>query len=317
MVAKNEEGDLGGVLQLLPDSYAQYLGDFTSRGQFYFDALIDGKLSKTENPTLDVKFGLDEARISSPKLDYPFKDVSFDATFTKGSRKNNATSRFEMPRLKGYFNNELIEVKLNASNFDDPNIDFALDGTLPLEAVYGLFGNENIKDGSGEIEIQGLEVRGRLSDMESSSGIARVETSGTIQFDDARLNFEDDKITIDRGDLLLEGNSLVMKEVKIEGAGSEIYLDGSCYNLLPVIFADSLNSKRAELQFEANLNAPKMDIDRLIALTVSPVEEGEVSEEVYDSIQVKEVQEREQFTQFLKGSFNANIESFNYGKIDG
>ncbi|MEM6700792.1 MAG: hypothetical protein AAF599_20480, partial [Bacteroidota bacterium] len=121
LVAKNEEGDLGGVLQLLPDSYAAYLGDFTSRGQFYFDALIDGKLSKTENPTLDVKFGLDEARISSPKLDYPFKDVSFDATFTNGSRKNNATSRFEMPRLKGYFNNELIEVKLNASDFDDPD----------------------------------------------------------------------------------------------------------------------------------------------------------------------------------------------------
>ncbi|MEL6719582.1 MAG: AsmA family protein, partial [Bacteroidota bacterium] len=317
LVAKNEEGDLGGVLQLLPDSYAQYLGDFTSRGQFYFDALIDGKLSKNENPTLDVKFGLEEARISSPKLEYPFKDVSFDATFNNGSRKNNATSRFEMPRLKGYFNNELIEIKLNADNFDDPNIDFALDGTLPLEAIYGLFGNENIEGGSGEIEIQGLEVRGKLSDMESSSGIANVETSGTIQFDDARLKFAEDKITIDRGDLLLEGNSLVMKEVKIEGAGSEIYLDGSCYNLLPVVFADSLNSKRAELQFEANLNAPELDIDRLIALTVSPVEEGEVSEEVYDSIQVKEVQDREQFTQFLKGSFNANIESFNYGKIDG
>jgi len=317
LVVKNEEGDLGGVLQLLPDSYAQYLGDFKSRGQFYFDALIDGKLSKNESPTLDVKFGLEEARISSPKLEYPFKDVSFDATFTNGIRKKNATSRFEMPRLKGYFNNELIEVKLNASNFDDPNIDFALNGTLPLEAVYGLFGNENIINGSGEIEIQGLEIRGRLSDIESSSSIANVETSGTIQFDDARLIFQEDRITIDRGDLLVEGNSLVMKEVKIEGAGSEIYLDGSCYNLLPVIFADSLNTKRAELQFEANLNAPKLDIDRLIALTVSPVKEGEVSEEVYDSIQVQDVQNREQFTQFLKGSFNANIESFNYGKIDG
>ncbi|MEM8528030.1 MAG: AsmA family protein [Bacteroidota bacterium] len=317
LVAKNEEGDLGGVLQLLPDSYAAYLGDFKSRGQFYFDALIDGKLSKNESPTLDVKFGLEEARISSPKLEYPFKDVSFDATFTNGRRQNNSTSRFEMPRLKGYFDNELIEIKLNAENFDDPYIDFALNGTLPLEAVHGLVENENIKDGSGEIEIRGLEVRGKLSDMENTSRIANVETSGTIEFDDARLNFEEDKITIDRGDVLLEGNSLVMKEVKIEGAGSEIYLDGSCYNLLPVIFADSLNSQQAELQFEANLNAPKLDIDRLIGLTTSSVEEGEVSEEVYDSIHVKEVQDREQFTQFLKGSFNANVESFNYGKIDG
>ncbi|MEM9885481.1 MAG: AsmA family protein [Bacteroidota bacterium] len=317
LVAKNEEGDLGGVLQLLPDTYSAYLGDFSSRGQFYFDALIDGRLSKTESPLLDVKFGLEDGRISSPRLDNAFKDVSFDAKFTNGERRDNKSSRFEMERLKGYFNNELMEVKLNAYDFDDPQIDFALNGTLPLSAIYGLAENPNIKDGSGEIEIQNLEVRGRLSDMQSVNRIARVDANGTLQFDDARLKFEKDNITIDRGDILLEGNSLVMKEVKIEGAGSEIYLDGSCYNLIPVLFADSLNSQRAELEFEANLNAPKMDLDRLIALTTSPVEEGEVSEVVYDSIQVKEVQEREQFTQFLKGRFNANVEEFNYGKIEG
>ncbi|MEM0993424.1 MAG: AsmA-like C-terminal region-containing protein, partial [Bacteroidota bacterium] len=262
-------------------------------------------------------FGLEDGRISSPRLDNPFKDVSFDAKFTNGERRINKSPRFEMERLKGYFDNELIEVKLNAYNFDDPEIDFALNGTLPLRAVYGLAENPNIKDGSGEIEIRNLEVRGRLSDMQSVSRVTRVDASGTLEFDDARLKFEKDDITIDRGDILLEGNSLVMKEVKIEGAGSEIYLDGSCYNLIPVLFADSLNTRRAELEFEANLNAPQMDLDRLIALTTSPVEEGEVSEVVYDSIQVKEVQEREQFTQFLKGSFNANVENYNYGKIEG
>jgi hypothetical protein len=317
VLIKNEEGDLGGVLQLLPASYAAYLQDFKSKGQYYFDALVDGRLSKTENPTVEVKFGLEEGRISSPRLQDDFRDVSFDAIFSNGDRQRNSTARFEMPRMKGYFNNELVELKLNAYNFDDPSIDFALNGTLPLNAVYGLFGRENITGGSGEVEVKDLEVRGKLSDMQQSSRIDRVDASGLLQFDDARLDFIEDRVTIDRGDILLQGNSIVMKEIKIEGAGSEIYLDGSCYNLIPVLFADSLNTKRAELEFEANLRAPEMDLDRLIALTTTSVEEEDVTEAVYDSIQVAGAQQREQFTQFLKGSFNANIEEFNYEKIDG
>ncbi|MEM0995024.1 MAG: AsmA family protein, partial [Bacteroidota bacterium] len=94
LVAKNKEGDLGGVLQLLPESYRAYLGDFSSRGQFYFDALIDGRLSETESPLLDIKFGLEDGRISSPRLDNPFKDVSFDAKFTNGERRINKSPRF-------------------------------------------------------------------------------------------------------------------------------------------------------------------------------------------------------------------------------
>ncbi|MEM1326745.1 MAG: AsmA family protein [Bacteroidota bacterium] len=317
VLIKNEEGDLGGVLQLLPASYAAYLQGFKSKGQYYFDALVDGRLSQTENPILEVKFGLEEGRISSPRLKDDFRDVSFDAVFSNGDRQRNSTARFEMPRMKGYFDNELVELKLNAYNFDDPSIDFALNGTLPLDAVYGLFGRENITGGSGEVEVKDLEVRGKLSDMQQSNRIDRVEASGLLQFDDARLDFIEDRVTIDRGDILLEGNSIVMKEIKIEGAGSEIYLDGSCYNLIPVLFADSLNSKRAELEFEANLNAPEMDLDRLIALTTTSVEEEDVTEEVYDSIQVAGAQQREQFTQFLKGSFNANIEEFNYEKVEG
>lgn len=317
VVVRNEDGDLGGVLQLLPGTYAAYLQDFKSKGQYYFDALIDGKLSKTEQPIIEVKFGLEEGRISSPRLDDDFRDVSFDAIFSNGNGQSANTSRFEMPRMKGYFNNELVELKFNAYNFDDPSIDFALNGTLPLEAVYGLFGNENITGGSGEVEVRDLEVRGRLADIQQTDRIDRVDASGTIQFDDARLIFDEERLTIDRGDILIEGNSIVMKEVKIEGVDSEIYLDGSCYNLLPVLFADSLNSKRAELEFEANLRAPKLDLDRLIALTTSEVEEGEVSEVVFDSIQVAEAQGREQFTQFLKGSFNADVQQFNYNKIEG
>lgn len=317
LVARNDGGNLEGVLQMLPERYLESFGDFKSRGKFYFNAFINGRMDQQQQPEIDVEFGLEDGRLSSPRLTNDFRDVSFDAKYNNGVTLRTRKSFFNLKRLKGYFNNELIELSLMADDLEDPMIDFSLNGALPLKSVYGLFGNENIKDGRGEIEIENLKVKGKYSDMQSVNRIANVEASGTVYFDDARLDINEERMIMDRGEMVLDGNTLTVREMKLEGAGSEIRLDGSVSNLLPVFFADSLNTKDAELEFEANLKAPVLDLDRLMALTTSPVEASEVTEEVYDSIQTAEVQQREQFTQFLNGTFTANIESFNYEKING
>ncbi len=317
LVARNEGGNLEGVLQLLPEQYLERFGDFKSQGQFYFNAFINGRMGKRQQPEIDVEFGLKNGRLSSPKLTNDFRDVSFDAKYNNGVKLRTRKSFFNLKQLKGYFNNELIELSLEAEDLDDPMIDFSLNGALPLKSIYGLLDNENITGGRGEIEIEKLQVLGKLSDMQSTDRIANVQAIGVVRFDDARLDIRKEQLMMDRGELVLDGNLLTARDMKLEGAGSEIYLDGSVANLLPVFFADSLNTKEAELEFEASLNAPILDLDRLMALVESPVKESEVTAEVYDSAQTVAIQQREQFTQFLNGTFTANIEQFNYQKING
>ena len=61
-----------------------------------------------------------------------------------------------------------------------------------------------------------------------------------------------------------------------------------------------------------------MDLDKLLALTQPPrLKEGKVTREVVDSLQERVVVQREQFTNFLKGTFDAVIDEFNYEKIEG
>jgi len=227
------------------------------------------------------------------------------------------SSVFEIENLKGYFNRELVELQLRLENLDDPQLNFTLDGSLPLESVYGLFNNPAITGGDGEIEIKNIQLNGRLADMQNPSRINRVQAEGQLEFDDAALTINEEEMIIDRGDLILSGNTLAVRDIKIEGADSEIQLEGSFYNLIPVLFADSLNSNQAELIFEARLLSENMDLDRLIGLTTTPVEEGEASREIVDSLKTEDMQEREQFTKFLKGTFDAQVQGFNYNKIEG
>ncbi|MCP3932018.1 MAG: AsmA family protein [Bacteroidetes bacterium] len=317
LIFNSDEAHLEGLFQLLPEEYLEYFNDFTSRGVFQVNGTLKGNSNERENPAIDVKLAFEDGKISSEKLEDAFKDVSFKATFSNGTKQTNASSVLEISDLKGYFNRELTEVKFRLNNLDDPYIYFLFDGTLPLNSIYGLFDTPSITKGGGEIEIKRLELKGSYKDMLNPNFIARVEAGGQIELDDASLTINGEKMIVDRGEMILKNNELKIEGVKIEGAGSEILLEGSCYNLLPVLFADSLNSKDSELEFEAHLRSPNLDLDRLMKLNTLAVSENQVSEEIFDSLQVEHSHKREQFTKFLKGVIDVQVDAFDYNKIEG
>ncbi|MEO1711721.1 MAG: AsmA-like C-terminal region-containing protein [Bacteroidota bacterium] len=317
ILATIQEGSLEGVLQLLPASYMSYVGDLKTRGTFEFEAKVKGTQTQRVQPEIIVTLGFRDGRLTSSYLDAPLKDLSFDAEFTNGKYRTAKSSILKIPNFRGSLDGEPIRLALQATNLEDPDIRFDLDGALSMEAAFPLFGGETVTDGSGKIEIRDLNIDGRYNDMIRGSRINRVKAKGQLIFDRVELTMNQKKLRVNQGNLKLEGNELAVQNMFIEGPGSEIQLNGTFNNILPVLLADSTNSKKAELNFKSNLYAPKLDIDELISLTESPVEEGMVSASTYDSIQVAEVQQREFFTNFLDGYFNAKIDEFNYGEIEG
>ena len=316
----SEEGSIQGVIQLLPEEYLSALGDFTSKGDFHFEALIKGAQTPNLNPEVSAQLRLDEGLISSPRLSNDMKDVSFLADYTNGKFRDNSSSRLVIQDFSGYFNRELIEMEIRLENFDSLELDFQLDGALPLNTVYGLLNNPGITAGSGEIEIKNLKLVGAYANMIRPSRIAEVRSSGILEFDDASLTLNNEKLILDRGTLELQDNQLLVDGLKLEGPGSELLLSGQAFNLVPVLFADSLNSQNAELEFEAELTGAQLDIDRLLIATDLQLDQQDttsLANEVVDSIRTAQVKKRKQLTRFLKGTFRTSIQAYNYGDIEG
>jgi hypothetical protein len=317
-----EKGNLASIIRLLPDDYMEQFGGIKSKGKFIFTGELKGESTKTKNPGMNIELSLERGKISSPMMKSDLKDVSFIAHFDNGAYHNNRSSTFEIQEFRGYFNRELIELSMKVDNFDDPNIRFNADGVVPLNAVYGFMGSDRITSGSGEIEIRDLRLNGRFNDMINPSRISRVDAGGQLEFDDASLTINDEKMIIDRGVLALTDNTLNIGDFKLEGADSEIQFNGSAFNFIPVLFSNEKRDKSVELEFQAELNAKSLDIDRLLAVTdLGTVEEAKieavVEAEVVDSIKIAQIQKREKITNFLKGKFKANIEQYNYGNVEG
>ncbi len=318
LVTTADDASLASIMALLPEKQLELLGGFSSEGKLHFSMDILGKLSPRESPATEATISLENGRLTHPYLKEPFKDVSFEATFTNGNSRSLRTSSFEVKNFKGYLHRELLTLHLKVEDLDDPFIDFQMDGALPMAYIYDFFKHPGISGGDGEIEINNLDVAGLYRDMVSIQHIAEVEMKGSLDFDDASLKINGEKITVDRGKFIFEGNLLSLQEVVIEGAGNDLQLKGSVRNLLPVLFADSLNSKNAKLQFSGEMIAKRLDLFKLRQMTDVPISEfTEKGGEIYDSLKTQKYVQRERLTEFLQGDFAARVDEFFYNKIEG
>ena len=319
LVVNNKSGNLESVIQLMPEEY-EYLEGFTSSGKFDFDILIKGKMNATETPAVNFKFGLSDGSIQHDELGSSLKDVSFGASFTNGKSPSGKDAVLEINNFKGYFNRELIESKLKVSNFSSPHIQLDLNGTLPVESIYQLMGLDYIEDGDGEMELRNIHINGNYEDMIRTSRIHKVYASGEIEFDDTAVTINGEELTLDRGVVAMKDNQLRVANLKLEGAGSEIFFDGYFTNVIPVLLADSINSKDAELQFNAQLKAKEIDLDRLLTAVNLKLEEDELVAKrgaIVDSLKEEQTEQREYITNFLNGTFTVDIGAFNYNEVEG
>jgi len=316
----SEESSLKVMLDLLPEKYQAYFSDFDSRGKFKVKAAVKGPYSKSKMPSIKTDFALRDGRISSPRMEESLKDVTLAATFYSPAGKSTKNAKFEIRQLTGYFNRELFDAKMRVTNLDDPKIQFFLDGVLPVKSFYGLLNNPAITDGSGEVEIKRLKIDGMYKDMITPSRIGRVKTSGALEFDDVAMTINEEDIMLDRGMLKLSDNNLEVTDLKFEGAGTDLKLSGDFLNLLPVLLADQGNTKKAKLKYKATLKGESLDIDRLMSIIDVPVNEETLarkSVEEADSIVGAKLELRQRITDLLEGSFQADIDEWNYELIEG
>lgn len=305
---------LNSILRLLPNSYLAYLGGFESYADLYLSAEVKGTYSDTKIPYTDVSFGLKKGNISHEDMAEPFKNVGFDVQFTAGDPKKGTS--FEINNFSASLGGNPINLSMSSKGMNNPKVSFALDGVIPLKSMYGWLG-EQVTAGKGKVNIEALTLEGRYDDMINPSRISRVRLGGKLIFDGASLRANGVDIGVESGSMSLQNNVFKIQALALKGTESDIILDGEFSNVLPVLFADKQNSKRAELTFNSSLTASKIDVEKLLQALENPtnIEVDETDEVLMDSLTQKKFENREYITQFLKGSFVTNIGEINYGKI--
>ncbi|MEL6656609.1 MAG: AsmA family protein [Bacteroidota bacterium] len=319
MEVASNDAKLEDMISLLPASYKRTLKGIETGGELSFSADVEGVYAPNRQPKIEAELNFADGRLDGERIHARVRDLGFVAYFTNGDSQSDATSKLVLENLHGEFEREPFAMDLTVENFNDPRIIFAANGTLAPGALMGFIPDERISDGTGTVHLRNLRVSGRYKDMVSNQRSGRAKMSGELDFEGAGFTINGEDVQLSEGKVALDQNRLMVEGVKLEAPGTSMYFDGTATNILPVIFADSVNSKNARLQFDARLQATELDIDQLLALgdPAEEVQERALETGSVDSLAQAEVEKREYFTRFLDGTFAAEIQQFNYGEISG
>lgn len=307
----SREGDISVLFDLLPEPYHSYFNDFQSSGAYTCSGFIKGRAGKTQTPTVGMEVALRDGRVTSEKLQSPLRNVSFRAIY---SAAQSGSGILEIADFQGEFGGQPLNLGLKITNLDDPEVDFQCHGALPMAAAYGLFDDPAVTGGDGLVRLNNLSVQGKYADITSMSRIANVRAGGDLQFEDAKIIYKDVPLEFKTGRLRLEDNLFTVDSFYLRAGRSDFALQGNARNLLPVLFADSLNTANALLEFSAKLNSANFDVSQLIQLFSVP-ESGD--QPAMDSLRAAGNADRRQLTDRLQGVFEASINTFQYGEING
>ena len=310
LTLRGQDFGLKSLLALLPREQLGAFADFDTRGNFEFTAIVSGESSATRTPSIQASLGMQRGRLDHPLLNGSFKDVTFSASFDN-QNGNNARAIFEMPDFTGRLQGESIGGSLKVTNLEAPDITLAIDGTLALEGIYTAVGAE---DADGSVTFDQLSVSGKLSDMIDPARAYRVRTGGAMRFEEAELELNGQPLTVESGRIDLTNNRLTMEQLLLSTSESDALLDGYADNYLPVLLADSINSQQAQLTFDGTLVSRRLDFNEL--LTFIPELPEAQDEATLAEAQAARGVAREQFTNYLKGRFKAEVEDIAYERTD-
>lgn len=314
---KGEDCKLEQILKLLPEAYITEMGDWTSAGDFKVNATVKGVSRVNSQPEVKAELRLDKGVVSSPQMRGEVDDITFAANFNNGSGHSNETSVFEIKDLRGYYSRERMEMRLRVENLDDPLIDFAANGILPIPVLNGLLNMPTVTDASGDIKVRNVAFKGRYDDMMTQRDSLALLAQGEVEFDDAAVNVNGERFVIDRGRILLKNDSVFVQDIVVTGTDSDLSLNGNAAHVIPALLADTTQKEKVKLEFALDLRSQNLDLDRLMAITEVTEEQAEAENTTLDSLKTEQIQQRELLTDFLKGVVTLNIGQLNYELVEG
>ena len=269
----------------------------------------------------DLKRDFSGGRLRSPHFDASARDIAFQANFSNGDLQRLSTSVMEINNFSGSLDGEEFELYAKMENLNNPHLLLRLEGHIAMGALPGLLPIDNLQEGRGFLHVNGLELSGRYEDMLRPRRMGQVRVKGNLELDNAAFELNDRQVRFPSGSLVLDNNRMQLQELVLEAPGTVIDFTGEATNLIPVLFADSLNSQDAALEFDALLRGSSLDIDELFNLYGVSDEEVAAAEdtdaELADSLRRRSVEENSRITDLLEGRFELQIDDWRYGELEG
>jgi hypothetical protein len=276
---------------------------FDFDGLFAFKALVNGEMSETKTPQIQVNFGLVQGSFKNNFIAIN-KGIQFEGSFSNGYEQRAKTSVLTLQKLAVLHKNSKLNARLQIQNLLSPEFDLkaSLDANLADFTSYINYQHLETLDGHfyGNLRSQGAF---NLNDSLAMNTLLAMNHSGSFTLEQMTFDNKTLNLFLEKADLQLHDNSLWMNHM--QGSVQQTAFAGKLYlpGLLKV-----LTNKKKPLVFVADLTCADIHYSSFEPLFASTNQDATAQEfwpiRIDADLQAASFTYQAMFAQELKTQFN-------------
>jgi len=254
--------DIESFISLLPDKYKNEFNDYKSKGNFYFNAIVTGNISRLITPHIEVKFGISDGIVNKSNSDIKLYNINIDGLYSNGINNNLQNSILKLNKFSAKLGNSKIDGIYIVDNFTNPKIRLEAEVGLNLAEMQEFFHFDTIKNISGIINAN-IKFSGNVKAIDNftKEDFQNATTEGKIIVNNGNISFIKSIYTYSNinGAFSFRNNDISVDSATFNINKNDFYIKGYLKNIISYIMIDN-----EKLYAEANVKSSYLDLDDLL-----------------------------------------------------
>jgi hypothetical protein len=251
---------ISSIRKYLPHNLRLALSDYDPSGVLRLNGRVEGALSRTKTPHIEINTILDHGHIKYGISDLSVDDLSFTGFFSNGTKNLPETSSISVNNISLKLGSSKYSGSFSLANFDNPETLIILNGTFKPAELKEFFDLQNISHTEGSIDLK-LKLSGKVFRKEKYliTDLFELNPIADINFHSFSLGMKNNNFSIDHvnGNLYVS-DKVIADNLQLVYRDHKIKVDGDFTNLPGWITGES-----AQMTVSANVKINKFDPIRL------------------------------------------------------
>lgn len=294
---KGKNMDIKSVLSLIPGEYKNKINDYESAGEFYFDAVVEGGVSKDQLPRVKADFGINNADITQVKNNISLHKVNLKGSYSSGNSAASEPSFLELKSFTATVGDGTVSGELLLKDLAGPFVSAKMRGEISLEKLQEFIKLDTIQEISGALNID-VSFEGQAKEF-NEGNYQNITTTGSLTIKDVLLKIKNNTLdfTNINGDFTFDNNDLAINNFSGNVSKSDFALKGFLRNCVGFALREN-----QDVTIEASLESKTIDLNELLANK----EEDKVSESEY----------KLRFSEHINVNLNSKIDRIVFRKFE-
>ena len=238
-----------------PEELSETLERYGNAGNIFFDAKISGKTGNGNIPTINAKFGCEDAYFDN-KLNHKKVDsLNFHGSFTNSGGKGLSNMKFELLDFYAQPEAGTFKASLQVVNFESPEIEMTLDSDFDLKFLAEFANQTDFENLEGQVELK-MKFHDIIDLTNPEKSIEKLNEAYYSELKISDLSFNTGTYHLPLNDLdtkiKLDGHEATIQYLSAQVGTTDINISGSISDL-PAIIHHSSDEIVANLAIKSKL----------------------------------------------------------------